>query len=390
MLIQFSFANYRSFRKETCLSLQAGNVRENPGALIDSPSGKLLASVAVFGANAAGKSNLTGAAETAVNVIRTSASRQSDEEIPGIERFLFENDGNEDTSFEFDFITEGRRYIYGFSCNRKRVSEEHLSVYKSQKPSLVFSREGEQYRFTDGARERELGSLAEKNTPNKLFLSTATLWNAESTRDAYLFFTKGMEITGVSSAASVLALYDSDKDGSLRTFTRRLMNEADINIRDYTIESYRIDSERLYRINAVHRIGDRDYSLPLQDESKGTWNLFTLAPVIKRTLESGGVLFVDDLDNSLHPALVLYIVSLFNSSETNPNRAQLILTSHTTELLSLSYMRRDQIYFVDKDNDSGVSELYSLDDFPVRTREDVRKAYLCGRFGAVPKTGLKR
>ncbi len=116
----------------------------------------------------------------------------------------------------------------------------------------------------------------------------------------------------------------------------------------------------------------------------GTQKLFLLSPQIKKALDNGYVFCVDELDSSLHPSLVLYLVGLFNDPEVNKKNAQLILTTHTTELLSIDIMRRDQLYFVDKENGNGISELYSLDDYSVRTREDVRKAYLNGRFGAIP------
>ena len=126
------------------------------------------------------------------------------------------------------------------------------------------------------------------------------------------------------------------------------------------------------------------YYLSLASESKGTQNLFFLSPWIKNALDKGYVFCVDELDSSIHPALLLYIVDLFNSNVTNPNGAQLIMTTHTTDLLSTSMLRRDQIFFVEKDNGTGLSDLYSLSDFPARTREDIRKSYIAGRFGAVP------
>lgn len=180
-----------------------------------------------------------------------------------------------------------------------------------------------------------------------------------------------------------------------------ILKEADINIDDLTVESREVKNpiamfqvnvpafSKEYMVMTNHAISGEDekkrnYQLPLLSESKGTQNLFLLSPWIKKALDNGYVFCVDELDSSMHPALLLYIVELFNSPETNPNGAQLIMTTHTTDLLTTSLMRRDQILFVEKSNDTGVSELYSLNDFPVRTREDIRKAYLAGRFGAVP------
>ncbi len=405
MLIQFSFENYRSFKGPTTLSLLASAGKENPDNVFDSPTGKLLKSAAVFGSNASGKSNLMKALVASILIIRTTGVRQLGEPIPFVDRFLFDPDGKKDTSFEFDFIANGKRYIYGFSCDKERISEEHLLVYKTQKPSSVFKRVKDRYEYTDIRYKQELDGLAARNTSNKLFLATATLWNASATRDAFIWFSRYIDVYDPSNPIPMFNSFETDSDGSLKSFTKKLLRESDINITDYTIEAQRIENpgmngmgvilqngvpleQKVYRVNAAHEVikGEErsTFTLPLQEESKGTQNLFFLSPQIKNALDNGFVFCVDELDASLHPALVLYLVGLFNNEETNPKNAQLVLTTHTTELLSLHYMRRDQIYFVDKDNGSGISDLYSLDEYSVRTREDVRKAYLNGKYGAVP------
>jgi len=404
MLIQFSFENYRSFKGATTFSMLASAGKENPDNVFDSPAGRLLKSAAVFGSNASGKTNLMKALVASIMIIRTSGVRQLGDVIPFVDKFLFDLEGKKDTSFEYDFIANGKRYIYGFSCDRTRISEEHLMVYKSQKPSSVFKRVNDKYLYTDIKYRQELDALTTRNTSNKLFLATATLWNASATRDAFIWFSRFIDVYDPSNPIPMFNSFETDSDGSLKSFTKKLLRESDINITDYNIEAQKIENPgmsgisvlqnevplepKAFRIEASHEIVDGDkrttYNLPLQEESKGTQNLFFLSPQIKNALDNGFVFCVDELDASLHPALVLYLVGLFNNEETNPKNAQLILTTHTTELLSLHYMRRDQIYFVDKDNGSGISELYSLDEYSVRTREDVRKAYLNGKYGAVP------
>ena len=122
----------------------------------------------------------------------------------------------------------------------------------------------------------------------------------------------------------------------------------------------------------------------MQSESLGTKNLFFLSPIIKRAFETGETVCVDEFDTSLHPMLVVYLLGLFHNPNVNKKNAQLIISSHTMSLLDLKTLRRDQIYFVDKDQSSGITELYSLDDFSPRTSENIRKAYLIGRYGAIP------
>lgn len=110
-----------------------------------------------------------------------------------------------------------------------------------------------------------------------------------------------------------------------------------------------------------------------------------MSPILKQAFEEGRILCIDEFDSSLHPLLVLYLVGLFHDPEVNKKNAQLILSSHTTELLSSRVMRSDQIYFVEKDQSTGASELYSLDEFIPGASKDIRKAYLLGRYGAVPR-----
>ena len=118
-----------------------------------------------------------------------------------------------------------------------------------------------------------------------------------------------------------------------------------------------------------------------------TANLFFFAPIIKRAFETGETLCIDEFDESLHPLLVHYLVGLFIDPEVNKKNAQLIVSTHTSGLLNLKALRRDQIYFVEKDRFTGCSTLYSLDEFSPRTREDIQKAYLLGRYGSIPNLG---
>jgi AAA15 family ATPase/GTPase len=126
------------------------------------------------------------------------------------------------------------------------------------------------------------------------------------------------------------------------------------------------------------------YELALNSESKGTEGLFFLSPILKRAFETGETICVDEFDISLHPLLVKHLIGLFSNPTINKNKAQLIISTHTVDLLNLTLLRRDQIYFVNKSNKTAESELYSLDEFSPRTSENIRKAYLLGRFGSVP------
>ena len=337
----------------------------------------------------------------ALIIIRTSETRQINNPIPLIDQFAFCKNKRKETSFEFEFTMNANRYIYGFSCTSKEITEEHLTTYSTQRPTRIFTRIFDEYEFYNAEVREQMLPLTKRNTSNKLFIATATTWNSEFTKQPYLWLRNYIDVFDSDNPMlQSLELYEQDKSGKLRAFTNNLLKEADINIADFTIESREAKGgplflgnipamQKEYKVMATHSVksadkNDSKYFLPLQNESKGTQNLFFLSPWIEKALDKGYVFCVDELDASMHPALLLYIVNLFNSPKTNPHGAQLIMTTHTTDLLSTSIMRRDQIRFVEKDNNTGLSDLYSLNDFPARTREDLRKAYIAGRFGAIP------
>ncbi|MBR3380444.1 MAG: ATP-binding protein, partial [Bacillus sp. (in: Bacteria)] len=353
--------------------------------------------------------------------VRLSNDRQVGAPIPQITPFLFDPEtAKAPTSFEFIFITEGLKYVYGFSATSTTVETEYLYVYKTAKATTIFERDVHskpEYCFTSPSLRKQLLPITERNTPNKLFLATATAWNCEETRIPLLWLTNGIN-TYSPDYESLLQIsgemFERDTDQSLRIFTNRLLQEADVNISDYEFESTNYPKEdfmrdigvppairenfsmlpnffKRYDINTLHRIetdrGENVYTLPLRLESRGTRNVFLLSPILKRAFETGETVCVDEFDTSLHPMLVSYLVGLFHNPAVNRNNAQLIITTHDLSLLTLKELRRDQIYFVEKDQNTGESELYSLDEFSPRTNEDVRKAYMLGRYGSVPNVG---
>ena len=421
MLLQFSVENFKSIKQKAILSLEASADQMHVDNYAQAGKDKCLRMVSVYGANAAGKSNLFQALTAAILAVRLSNDRQVGAPIPQITPFLFDPEtAKAPTSFEFIFITEGLKYIYGFSATSTTVETEYLYVYKTAKATTIFERDVHskpEYRFTSPSLRKQLLPITERNTPNKLFLATATAWNCEETRIPLLWLTNGIN-TYSPDYESLLQIsgeiFERDSDQSLRIFTNRLLQEADVNISDYEFESTNYPKEdfmrdlgvppairenfsmlpnffKRYDINTLHRIetdrGENVYALPLRLESRGTRNVFLLSPILKRAFETGETVCVDEFDTSLHPMLVSYLVGLFHNPAVNRNNAQLIITTHDLSLLTLKELRRDQIYFVEKNQNTGESELYSLDEFSPRTNEDVRKAYMLGRYGSVPNVG---
>lgn len=407
MLIQFAVENYMSFRDETILSMEAGAGTEHKEYLQKYRDGYVLPAAAIYGANAAGKSNVFKAMASAIKIIRGSNERQIDQPIPFISPYAFdENSRNKPSKFDFIFVTAGVRYQYGFSADRRQIHEEYLYKYNSKIRSLIFERKNtKEYRYTK-ANEGKLRQFEIKTSDNKLFLSTATNWNCDLTKDAYMWFSNSIDTYDDTS----LDLEAYEKQGEeLKPFITTLLANADINVSGYDIKienvptAIHIDSvpdnalppitTKNISIRTNHLIErdgiTKEYSLPFNVESNGTKRIFLFGPIIKDALEKGKTIAVDEIDNSFHPLFLEYLISLFNHKETNPNNAQLIFNTQSVEILSLDLFRRDQIYFVEKNNKNGVSELYSLDEFSPRKTENVRKGYLLGRYGAVPNIGWR-
>ena len=415
MLLQFTVENFKSFRDPVVLSMQASVGKDLPDNVTMVGNDRCLNTIAIFGANASGKSNIFAALTAAIMVVRTSHMRQFNEPLYGIVPYKFDPAyADRPTSFEFVFTIDEKKYVYGFSATTRKVIKEYLYVFNTAKASTIFERtDVNTDRFTSPALRSELLPLTERNGENKLFLATATSWNCEATRIPYSWFESMISTysTDFSHIFSQTALFfENDKDDSLRSFTNNLLHEADISIDDYSFESEELSHEQLLqafpselknlvstfpvtvnkkiRIETIHTIEEngerRQISLPLNEESQGTQSLFLISPVLKRAFETGETLCIDEFSANLHPKLEKYLVSLFNNPQINKAHAQLIISTQSMTLMSLKLLRRDQIYLVEKDRKTGVSELYSLDEFSPRKQENVRASYLLGRYGSVP------
>ncbi len=402
MLAQFSVENYLSLKNRTILNLTASiSDNEHPNNFVSFEKTRCLKSAVIYGANASGKSNLLKAMTAAILIVRGSNSRQIGDMIRVVPFRFDEKTAKKPTAFEFIIYIDGTQYIYGFSATKDRIVDEYLYVYYSSKRSMIFERTDTNNYHFNKADEKEFNDYVEKNTDNKLFLSTATAWNCQKTKSVFLWFAKKVDtytddnLRGMPN--TLRKLFESESNApELRRFTLNLLKNADINIDDYGINKQQIeipspikeiiggqDSSTAYNVFTSHSMpNNQQYNLDLSEESLGTQNLFCISPFIHEALVSGKTLFIDEM-SCLHSSLVQYLVGLFNDPNINQTDAQLIFVTHDTILLDLKMFRRDQIYFIEKD-EYGVSSLYSLDNFSVRKTENIRTAYLIGRYGAVP------
>lgn len=409
MFLQFNVANFMSIKEEVVLTAFANASKEHEDILLAANGERILPTIALYGANAAGKSNVFKALTRAILLVRMSNNLQVNAPT-GFEPFLFDDKSrNQKTKMDFLFIHNGKKFGYGFVADAQYVYEEYLCEYKSARPTMIFERfDVTEYKFT--ATYKHLAQYKYKNTSNKLFMCTATAWNCVETRDAYLWFAESIDTYShlIIQGNQYLDYLDRNKDNpKTKEFLLSLLKHAEINIQDYEFESKVVESAPMpllpgiqidqallgqlkqFRLDTIHRIEQEDgsfktFKLPFDHESDGTMMLFAYGPILMEALEKGRTIVIDELDNSLHPNLVRYLVELFHDPDVNKNGAQLIFNSHDVTLLDLELFRRDQIYFVEKDNGTGVTDLYSLADFSPRKTENIQKGYLQGRYGAIP------
>lgn len=407
MLVQFSVENYMSIKDKVVFSMLASSDKELSENVINNKTEKCLKSAVIYGANASGKSNFLRAIKAVAIMMINSNNMQPGMTLP-ITPFKFDSDFMaRPSSFEFIMIINDIKYAYGFVADSKKIYDEYLYYYPNGRETEIFERtDVNKFHYT--VAERKLKDIEEKNTENKFFLATATTWNYEKTKPVFDYITNGINVLFDYEQLKTTSFeqYNSDSTGELKEFSLKVLSEAELNINNFTVSNVEMTEEQLkmlppelktffpagakgYSITTTHNVIDeegneRNVKLDFEEESLGTKNIFILNPFLLHVLKEGKMLVIDELDRSLHPFLVKYIVKLFNSEEYNKNGAQLIFNTHDTNLLSLNLFRRDQIWFTEKDYKSGATDMYPLDDFPVRKTENIQKGYLNGRYGAIP------
>ncbi len=417
MLIDFRLTNYRSFSESQTLSMVASAGKEHEDTHLFasgiSVAPRLLRSTVIYGPNAGGKTNLVRALQFMQSMVIQSATLVQEGQTLNVQPFLFDLDGrSQPTTFEVNLIEDGPvRYQYGFSLTAERIVAEWLYAAPKGRNKLMFQREYDpdtgKYTWEWGA--SFLGrkdAWRDKTRANGLFLSTAVLLNNEQLRPVFNWFQNRLAIIPADVMIGLehtlgLCATDSGKAELLSFF-----KNADISITDVALEKQAVKrmtfgfdpvtgplppsttDEEITKIQFKHRSrdGKSEIELGMDDESSGTQKLFALAGPWLDVMRKRRVLVVDELDRSLHPLICRHLIERFNHDKTNPLNAQLIATTHDTNLLDRHLLRRDQVWFIEKDQQEA-SRLYSLDEFSPRKEESLERGYLQGRYGALPIVG---
>ena len=395
MLLEFTVGNFLSFKEKKTFSLEAASISEYKDNVVQKDKYKVLRTAVIYGANSSGKSNFIKALEFMINTVRNSSKLNSTDNL-GAKPFLL-NDKTENlpSHFEILFTKFGNRYRYGFELDNEKIHDEWLYILKenSKKETLYFLRNINGIGVSDVF--EEANGFIENTRENGLFLSLLDQLNIELAKEimrsfAYIFIQSGVEHEDSINMTSVV-----HQNNNYQETIEKLINRLNLGFRSFLIES---DSNKSFkkRINTIHnifddngkKVGEREFKL-VENESSGTNKVFDISGHIAFTLSLGLQLFIDELDAKLHPILTKEIIKLFNNPETNPQNAQLVFTTHDTNLLGAQLFRRDQIWFTEKD-DCETTDLYSLLEFKdedgntIRKDRSFEKDYIRGRYGAIP------
>lgn len=434
MLKRFTVENFSSYKDENKLELTAGRTEIHPSHLVEFPKVKILKSAIIYGANASGKSNFVKAIECAKEIVLKNLNN-----VETYKKYfrLDSSSFSRPTQFKFEIEIDRKFFAYGFSTllQSKEIEEEWLYEIGSISPEMIFERKKNNITLGKILKDKKIKQRFDiysedmKNQSHQLFLSEIGSKELEIDKMVILnklydwFVNKLIVIYPSSTFGGVQSI---GKDDKLSKIFKKYLNEFDTGIIDissidedfeksfkdipdkvkqeiekdlkknikksdelkitvqlngalYTIYRDKNDELKVQRIGLIHNNEIEDL-FELKDESDGTQRLFDLIPLITKFSDDCTIV-IDEFDRSLHPKLARRFFELFYSAGNS--KSQLIVTTHESNLLDLELVRRDEIWFAEKDS-SGASKLFTMNQFSVRYDSKIEKAYLLGRYGAVP------
>ena len=418
MLLNFTFKNYMSYADTCDFSMLANKDKSHEDNLIKIGKDRISKTRIIYGSNASGKTSFINALDF-IKIFSMMSNNLVENNRIGVNPYKFRKDAYKVPSeFSLTFVKNNVKYNYSFSCTYEKVINEKLDVYNSAKPTNIFTRTNtDDYKFNTDV--KKLNEIKTKNTKNKLFLLTAATWNYEKVKPVVEYILNDIIVLHDISQPTkynINYIIEHNDLEEYKKFCLDFLNNADISISDFEINMQKVkelgkraefmtkimnvivnnDPEKMdkfgnsdiFNIKTIHNIKDEDssnsYPLELIEESIGTQQLFYFAPALFYTFKEGKTLLIDEIDKSLHPLLVEYIIKKFYDAEINTKNAQLICNTHDTNLLNLDIFRRDEIWFTERNNATASTEMYALSDFSPRKDENIEKAYLLGRYGGIP------
>jgi len=419
MIISFEVENFRSINERQEISFVASSLKDCTDGIVETDAfgeGKLLPALLIYGPNAAGKTNLIRAFKAMIETVLFSQTRGNPGgKIPTHKPFLLDPASKaKPTEFELNFILEHVRFNYGFAVRDNEVTEEWLYSYPHGTPRRLFQREGQEFSFGRNLKGRN-SAIADLTRTNSLFISAAAQSGHEQLSQIFNFFDAIQIETSLSMTGSAAERRIKDehnweidedvikylkqintgvvgyrtKDREVSEEEREISRKIGLAVKsifeDVDAEIEMQSSDDVDKIIELEHQGTDDFRthFPIQMESAGTLRLLSALPKVLGVLKTGGLIIFDELDLSLHTLAAERLLNMFCSKKLNPNGAQLLTTTHDTNLMESKCLRRDQVWFVNK-GESGATQVYPLTDIYTRPTDNIEKGYLQSRFGATP------
>lgn len=427
MLLEFSVTNYRSIGDKQTLNLTpAPKQKEYPNNVIAEGPFMALNAVAIYGSNASGKSNLLRCISVMDEIVHISSRTSSTTKLPHDPFALKEGYIDKPTEFEIVFVTDGKRYRYGFSYTQTNIVREWLYRKYVGREVPLFLREGEVIDVRSGFQgsKKLIDTAVEATRDNALFLSQCDTLNVEEATAIMAWFDTLHVINGFYTEKHEISTVELWQQAFYREKINQYINSIAMDIQGINISIKKLDENDIppdmpapmrenlagmskYNVQSFHHTYSKN-NAPKKEflswdfdkhESEGSKKALQLSGPVLSALMNGEILVIDEMEAKLHPIITLNIIDMFLDPNCNPKHAQLIFATHDTNLLSYSKLRRDQIYFTEK-NKWESTELFSLSDFVYfnekngeiieekeRKDTDKERRYLEGRYGAIPFLG---
>lgn len=393
MLCQFTFKNYKSYKNETTIEMQAENISEFKETLLKSPKDgkKFLPVSVIYGSNAGGKSNALEALVSLIGsviapVIFVKGGTKIDN-IP-IVPYKFTNNPMGTTDFEIFYRINKNEYRYNISFLGEEIYYEALYILteNAKKPTKIFVRNKNKIEVGEELKKEKVNINNNINMPFLSFLAIS--YNIETINIAIQFFLSTSLLNCSDDDFENILMHFMFEDPKIKEEFLKLLKIMDIDIIDYRVEKLP-DVKDGIKLFTKHRVNNKEYELNLVEESRGTQKLFALLPRIIISLKNGNLTVIDEMDAKLHPKLIQYIIELYKDKEINKKGAQLIITSHDLTTMTKDVFRRDEILFAakDRENSSDIYSLYEIRDTNgkhISTKTAYNKQYMEGRYGADP------
>ena len=412
MLLRFGVSNHLSIRDFQELSFCASSLQDGDEGLIPcaaAPKGSVTPAAVVYGANASGKSNLVDAMGLMGRMVSFSQTHGApDGRVPRQSFRLDPTCSAKPSRFELDFVIDGVRHHYGFEASDDAFESEWLYTFPKSHRRMLFEREDGKFHFGRGLKGRN-AVIADLTRPNSLYLSAAAQNGHEQLSGVFEYFRAIRSVSAVAVPGTIASMQLAREEPDTRTIDflgrigtgvvgyrwdetevpeeiKALRGDIAAAVRRRLKEpaSFELFAAKQAAIELAHRGRDGEpVYFGLELESDGTQRLLVVLGHVFQALDEGAPMFIDELDASLHTQAAEAVLRLFCSPKTNPKGAQLVATTHDTNLMRSPVLRRDQLWFTEKDA-GGATRLYPLTDIRTRKGDDVGKGYLQGRYGAVP------